>query len=140
MVLSNVMPDVTKLLVAFLRDQPEVVALCGAAASIRGSLQPSTAYPAVRVTRISDEPIVAHPFKVEAVRVQLDCWGGNNRQAERLAQAVRNVLTSRAWDHSNDEGTIIKAMPRGLSDLVDDSQTPPRERYVLEMEVWVRPI
>jgi hypothetical protein len=140
MALTQVMPDVVKLLVAFLRAQSEVVALCGAATSIRGALVANTVYPAVRVTRISDEPIVTQPFKVEAVRVQFDCWGGNNRQAERLGQAVRNVLMARGWDHSNDEGTILKVIPRGLSDVFDDSFEPGRERYIYEAEVWVRPI
>lgn len=139
MTLELVMPDVVKMMVAFLRAQPEVVALCGASASIRGRLEPNTVYPAVRITRIGDEPINEVPFIVEAVRVQFDCWGGNNRQAERLAQAVRNVVMARGINHANDEGVMTKAIPRGLSDLPDDSQVPARERYVLELEIWVRP-
>jgi hypothetical protein len=140
MVLQLVMPDVVKMAVAFLRAQPEVVALCGAPTSIRGKLIKNTVYPAVRITRISDEPVMVQPFYIEAVRVQFDCYGGNNRQAERLAQAVRNVLMHRAVNHQNDEGVIVKVVPRGMSDTPDETQTPARERYILELEMHVRPL
>jgi len=140
MALTLVMPDVVKMLVGFLRAQAEVTALCGAPGSIRGQLIKDTIYPAVRITRISDEPVMIQPFLIEAVRVQFDCWGGNNRQAERLAQAVRNVLMYRGLNYFNDEGIICRVVPRGLSDSPDDTQEPPKERYILEMEVHVRPI
>lgn len=140
MTLQLVMPDIVKMMVAFLRAQAEVVAECGSSTSIRGKLVKDTVYPAVRVTRITDEAIVVRPFYVEAVRVQFDCWGGNNRQAERLAQAVRAAITERGVNYSNAEGVVTKVVPRGMSDTIDDSQEPMRERYIVEIEVWVRPV
>lgn len=138
MTLQLVMPDVVKMLVAFLRAQPEVVALCGASASIRGKLVKNTVYPAVRVLRITSEPINQRPFVVESVRVQLECYGGNNRQAERLAQTCRAALAERAVGYGSAEGLITKVVPAGLNDLPDEAFTPARERYIAEVDIWMR--
>lgn len=140
MALALVMPDIVKLMVAFLRAQAEVTALTGNPLSIRGKLARNTVFPAVAITRITDEPVQERPFYIEAVRVQFDCWGGNNRQAERLAQAVRSSIMERALNHGNSEGFITKLVPRGMSDTPDDLFDPNKERYIVEIEIWVRPI
>ncbi len=140
MALTLLMPDIVKMMVAFLRAQSEVVAAAGGVTSIRGALGKDTPFPAVSVTRISDEVMVVRPYYVEAVRVQFDCWGGNNRQAERLAQAVRSSIMERGLNHGNSEGFITNVVPRGMSDTPDDTFDPDKERYIVEMEIWVRPI
>jgi len=139
MVLNLLMPDVVKMMVTFLRAQTEVVAAAGDPSSIRGKLVKDTVFPAVAITRITNEVIVEQPFYVEAVRVQFDCWGGNNRQAERLAQAVRASITERGVNYGNSEGVITRVVPAGMSDTPDDVFDPDKERYIVEMDIWVRP-
>lgn len=135
-----VMPDVSKMVITLLRASPAVQLLVGNGNdSIRGNLQPTTQFPAVRVTRITDETMVAHPHVLESVRMQIDCWGGNNRQAERLAQTCKAVLLD-STNYVNDEGIVTKVRSAGLSDQVDDTFTPARERYILDLDITVQPL
>jgi len=139
MTLGLVMPDVVKMLVGFYRAQPEVVALLGHPLSVRGKLAKDTQYPAIRIFRVTSQPVMAVPHYIEEAWVQLDCYGGNNRQAERLAQVARAALCENGHNYSNSEGVIVGVRPLTMSDQPDEGFTPPRERYVVEMAVRVRP-
>lgn len=134
-----VQPDVVKLVVAFLRAQTEVTALI-AAAQIRGQVGDNPTFPLVRVTRITDTGAVPEPPLLDQVQVQIDVWGGNNRQAERLAATIKAALVWRIPNHSNDEGVVTKAVTRGMSNSPDDAFTPPRERYIVLADLWTRPL
>lgn len=138
MTTETLMPDVVKMGVSFLRAQSEVTDLMGATTSARGRLDKNTQYPAVRVVRISSEPVHSRPFVVERVRVQFDCYGGNNREAERLAQNVRSTLIERAVGFSSDGGLVTKVIPVSMDDLADESFEPVKERYIVEMDIWVK--
>lgn len=140
MTLELVMPDTVAMLVTFCRAQSEIVALVAAPTSIRGKLDQGVPFPAVKVTRIASEPQTLKPLLLENVRMQFDCYGGNNRQAERLAQAIRSSLMERATGYANSEGIITRVEPSNLQDLPDESFEPTRERYILEMLVRVKPL
>jgi Protein of unknown function (DUF3168) len=135
----RVMPDVVRILVSFLRAQPEVVALVGD--NVRGELPPKQSFPAIRVTRIGSEPVVSLPHELDLVNVQLDVWGGNDRQAERLAAVVSALLTSDrlAPGYADDEGEIHHVRAGTFFGDVDDAMTPPRRRYVATFDLYVRP-
>lgn len=134
-----VMPDVVKLLVGFYREQYEMTALLPAT-QIRGQSGDDPTFPLVRITRISDTAFVAEPPILDQVVVQIDCWGGNNRQAERIAATAKATLAMRGPGYGNDEGWITKVVTQGMGNLPDEDYEPVRERYVLQMAVWVQPL
>ena len=135
---ETLMPDVVKLAVGFLRAQTEVTDLMGATTSARGRLDKNVQYPAVKVTRISSEPVHNRPFLVERVRMQFDAYGGNNREAERLAQNVRSTLMERGVGYEADGGWITKIIPVSMDDLPDEAFEPVKERYIVQMDIWVK--
>lgn len=132
-----VQPDIVKLVVGFLRAQSEVTDLVPAE-QIRGQVGDDPTFPLVRVTRITDTAAVESPPVLDAVTVQLDCWGGNNRQAERIAATCKAALVYRGPNYSNDEGVVTNVVTRGISNLPDDGFAPPRERYIAVLDVWTR--
>jgi Protein of unknown function (DUF3168) len=134
------MPDVTKLLVNFLRAQPEVVALLTDSKNVRGELPPEPTFPAVRVTRIGSQAVVSLPHELDVVNVQVDVWGGNDRQAERLAAVIQATLTQRlAPGYVDAEGEVHHVVAGNFFSDVDDSMTPQRRRYVATFDLYVRP-
>ncbi len=132
-------PDMTKLVVVYLRDQPEVTALLPAA-QIRGRVGDAPTFPLVRVTRITDTSVRETPPLLDQVQMQLDVWGGNNRQAERIAATCRAALVWRLPGYENDEGVVTHVVARGTSDQPDDAFSPPRQRYIVLVDIWARPI
>ncbi len=132
-----VQPDIVKMVVGFLRVQAEVTALIPAN-QIRGQLGNRPTFPLARVTRITDVALVAVPPILDRVTVQIDVWGGNNRQAERIAATMKAALVWRGTGYVNDEGVITGVDTAGLSNIPDDDFDPPRQRYVLDIDVYTR--
>lgn len=128
--------DAERLVSAFLRSDPDVTAVLGD--RVYTVLPTEATYPLVRLQRWGGEPVVDRPLVLDAARIQIDVWGDRKKQAHDLAQLVRAVLVERLpWGNSTD-GWLVRSLASGLRYLPDESFDPPRPRYAVEMEVFVR--
>jgi hypothetical protein len=134
------MPDVVKLVVSFLRAQPEVTALLPDPNNIKGQLPTSPSFPIVRVNRVASTSVLSHPNELDQVTVQLDVWGGNDRAAERIAATAKAALAERVIGYEAGEGHVANISNISVSGLPDETFDPPRRRYIVSFDLFTRPI
>lgn len=127
-------PDTEKLIGDYLRGESDITDLVGQRVS--GKHPRNTDTPWVKVTHISDEAITTRPLHVYEVRLQFDCYGGDDdatahEEASELARTLRQVL-SEAPDATH-TGAVISNVTYGpMSRVPDETFEPTRERFVLD--------
>src|SRR6478609_5033007 len=104
LVTVTLMPDVEYVLRDFLLAQSEVTDMT---TEIHKAQLPSgVTYPAVKLTRITGLALMESPQTFDQSRVQVDCFGGPQRTANRLAETIRQVVCQRMTNYQHVDGTI----------------------------------
>jgi len=147
MPIPNLLPDVELIVRDHLVGFAEVAAIVGtdAAGEVRVFTRlpdPPPAGPFVRLRRLPSPPVRARPLWLDAAAVQLDCYGGGQRQANRLAETVRAALDQLA-DGAVTEG-VATGVDQGAMGYLPDpdlltERGGARERYIVDVTVYTHP-
>lgn len=132
-------PDFEQICVQALLASPEVTAIVGQQV---GTRTPRTLNdPWVTVRLIDDLPAPrSSALHLVSALVQIDCYAGaerNSAQAEAslLARTCRSVLHDLAYGLQTAGPVVSKVKAGGIRALPDTDLEPPRERYLVEVEV-----
>jgi hypothetical protein len=133
------LPDAARLLMAYLRTVPEVVALAGQGVytAFPKQLDKGTAF--VLVQRIGGAPPVPRPLVVDEAAIQLDAYGGPQQRAHELVVTCRAALSELRGEQPNDTGNVCGVVVGALRYVPDETWTPPRPRYVSDLLVTCKP-
>lgn len=132
-------PDTEKIVGDYLRAESDITDLVGERVS--GKHPRNTSTPWVKLTQIGDTAITSRPLHLYEVRLQFDCYGGDDEataheEASEIARTVRQVL-SEAPD-STHTGAVISHVSFGpMSRVPDTGFEPDRERFVLDANVFI---
>ena len=128
--------DAERMVSAFLRESPEVVALVGD--------RVYTAFPAnagngplVIVQRFGGSPPFSQPLVLDEAELQVDAYGGSKVVAHELVATVRAVLST-LEGLARPEGVCSAVRFGALQWRPDETFTPSRPRYVADVTVHVR--
>ena len=130
------LPDVERLVSAFLRADARMVALVGERVYTAFPQQAGNA-PLLLVQRVAGEPPFSQPLVVDAAQLQLDAYGGTKLQAFELCATTRATLTE-LEDAVRPEGVITAVRFGALRWLPDETYTNPRPRYVFDVTLTAR--
>ena len=135
------LPDVARLLGAYLRTVPEVQAIVGDRVYTAFPKQLDDSAPFVLVQRTGGIPAVPRPLVVDTAEVQLDAYGGGQAIAHELVATCRAVLAELRGELElgTSAGNVCDVLPGALRFVPDETWTPPRARYVADFEVTVKP-
>jgi hypothetical protein len=136
----TLMPDVEYVLRDYLLASTDVT---GFTTEIhKAQLPPRVTWPAVKLTRIAGAAVIETPQTFDSSRVQVDCFGGPQRTANRLAETIRQVVNQMA-NYQHADGTITYAYsdpPIYQPDTtITGDQGGPRPRYVVDVTLTSRP-
>lgn len=134
----TLLPDAEQVLSAWLREQPELVAILGD--------RVYTAFPAKSgegalavIRRYGGEPPVARPLVLDEALLQVDCYAaessGGKAQAYDVAAVIRALCSERTTGANGNPSVRVGA----LRYVPDETFKPPRPRYVCDLTVFVRP-
>lgn len=137
------LPNVAALVTAFLRAQPEIVALVGD--RVVTELGKDQEYPAVRITQFTDRPTIPRPLVHTAATLQLEAFGGPKALAWKIAETARAALCARfngrqsyTVNGNPIEGRITGCDASGMRDLPDATFTPAKPRYLFTITAYAR--
>lgn len=133
-----ILPDVEQVVSAYLRRDPRTAALVGDRVYTAFPAKAGTA-PLVLVQRVGGVPPFSQPLVADAPVVQLDCYGGGKREANRLMETVRAALAVLEGT-VQPEGVIAGVRFGTAQYLPDETYRPPRPRYVLDVTVTTRAV
>lgn len=133
------LPDVSRLVSAYLRGVPEVVALVEQRVYTAFPKQLDKATPFVLVQRTGGLPVLARPLVVDTAVLQLDAYGGPQAQAHELVATCRAALAELQGEQPNASGNVCGVVVGALRYVPDETWTPPRPRYVSDLDVTVKP-
>ena len=129
--------DVERLVSAALRSSPAVTALVDQ--RVYTELPKRAEWPLVRLTRIGGGP-TATPAVLDAARLQFDAYGGSKAQARELAATIIGVIDAElVGEHDGGESTVTATRPGTLRYTPDPTFDPPKPRYIVDVQVYVRP-
>lgn len=129
--------DVERLLSAFLRAQDELVDLIDT--RVYTALPKDPVFPAVRITRIGGVPVTSLPLWLDSANVQVDVFGGAKATTQEIAETIRWLCSERMLG-LHDEGVVTKVRAGALRWLPDDTYTPAKNRFLIDMTVFTRPL
>jgi hypothetical protein len=133
------LPDVARLVSAYLRTVPEVAAIVGDRVYTVFPKQIG-GEPFVLVTRIGGTPVVGRPRVVERATMQLDAYGGPIALAYQLAETCLQALAELEGEQPDELGNVCDVVALVTHRYVpDETWKPPRPRYVSDFEVVVKP-
>lgn len=128
----DVLPDVPKLARAWLLTQTALTSLIGTRVSTRSP--GNIVYPYVTLQRIGGLPAESH--RLDAARIQVDCWAETEGTASRVARVSRAAL------HAMEGYTTAEAVCTGVDDdlglswLPDTQRTPPTPRFLFGVVIF----
>jgi hypothetical protein len=134
------LPDVERLVSAYLRAHVDVVELVGDRVyTAFPSGAGDDASPLVLVQRIGGTPPLSHPLVVDEAQVQVDAYGGG----KALAWEVLTTVLA-AFDELEGvvfaDGSSVSAVRQGAIRAADDDTfTPSRPRFVADVTLTTRP-
>jgi hypothetical protein len=134
------MLDAEAIVGAYLREDPSVK---GLEARVLGRTPDTTDKPWVRLTLI-DPKNVTGTRSVEhlvAYYLQLDCYAGRDGgqgEAFSLAKAVREALIALPTKSLSD-AVATDVVPLSMPRIPDEDLSPSRERYILDIEIYMHP-
>jgi len=134
-----VLPDVARLVSAYLRNDADVQALAGdrVYTAFPKQLDKSTTF--VLVQRIGGPPVLSRPLVVDLAVIQLDAYGGPQAAAHELVATCRAALVELVGEQPGDTGNVCGVVFGPLRYVPDETWKPPRPRYVCDLEVTVKP-
>jgi hypothetical protein len=133
------LPDVARLVSAYLRARAEVVALVEQRVYTAFPKQLDESKPFVLVQRIGGPPVLARPLVVDLAVLQLDAYGGPQAAAHELVATCRAVLVELQGEQPNASGNVCGVVNGPLRYVPDETWKPPRPRYVADLELTVKP-
>lgn len=131
------LPDVERLVSAYLRGHPDVVALVGDRVY---TAFPSEAggEPLLLVQRTGGTPPLSHPLVVDEAQLQVDAYGGRKVEAWELL-----TTTLAAFDELEGavlpEGSVSAVRQGAIRAQDDDTFTPSRPRFIAIVNLTTRP-
>ena len=138
--IGALLPDVSRLISAYLRSVPEVAAIVGDRVYTAFPKQLDKSTPFVMIQRTGGEPVVGRPRVVDRAFVQLDAYGGPQAQAHELAETCLAALSELSGEQPDNAGNVADV--RVIADrryVPDETWMPPRPRYVSDLEVTCKP-
>lgn len=133
----TLLPDVEKVISAYLRSRTEVTALVGD--RIYTEIPKTPTFPLVRLTRVGGAPITSRPLHIDQAIVQVDVFGGPKTQARLLAETCRHVL-SEAHEATHTGASVDDVVFGAFQWLPDPSFEPTKPRYSFDAAITVHPI
>jgi len=144
---TNLLPDLELLVRNYLAASAPIIALVGVDANAETQVYtrhpsppPAGAY--VRLVRLLSPPLRRSPLWLDAGAVQLDCYGGSQRTANRLAETVRQQLDALPAA-TLAEGVIAGVDHGAFGYLPDPDQLTARgnarERYIVGATIYAHP-
>jgi len=134
----TLLPDVERMMSAYLRTKTEVTDLVGQNVYTVVPKQAATKFPFVRLTRITGAPLFSRPLRFDQATIQVDCWGGSKQLAWQTAATIAALLTE-DFLGVHDEGVVVNVDINGLQDLPDTTYDPPQPRWLFDAVVTARP-
>jgi hypothetical protein len=134
-----ILPDVSRLVSAYLRTVPEVVALVGGRVYTAFPKQVAKSSSFVLVQRIGGPPVLSLPLVLDNAVLQLDAYGGPQAAAHELVATCRAALSELEGEQPNAGGNVTGVVIGALRYVPDETYKPPRPRYVSDLEVYVKP-
>ena len=129
------LPDAERLVSAFLRERPRMQALVGDRIYTAFPAQAGSG-PLLLIQRVGGVPPLSQPLVVDAAELQLDAYGGPKATAHELAATARAELTA-LEGLVRPEGVVSAVRFGVLSWQPDETYSPPRPRYLLDVTVTV---
>lgn len=137
-VLDPALPDAERLLVAFFLAQEEIVdAVDQRVFTVVPKVVPDD--PFIKVSRVAGAPVVSRPLMLDQALIQIDSYGGRKVVAHDNAELVRRVIHARILGR-HDLGVVTSFRFGSLSWLPDDAYPPGRPRYIVDVDLFVRPL
>lgn len=130
----ELLPDAEQVVSAFLRAHPRITALIGDRVYTVFPAQAGPE-PLLLLQRVGGEPPFSHPLVLDIAQLQMDAYGGPKKAANVLAATARAVLTE-LEDASYPEVASVRF--HSLRWVPDETFSPPRPRYVFDVDVAVR--
>lgn len=130
------MPDAEALLSAFLRDQASIEALV--AERVYTAVPKDPQFPLLMVRRVSGAPVGSRPLHLDAPLMQLDAYGGTKKVAQQIAETARDVI-ARSLEGVHAQGVVTGVSFGPMSWLPDGDYSPAKQRYVVDVTVFVHP-
>ena len=87
------------------------------------------------VRRWGGEPPVPRPLVLDLAELQADVYGGTKAQAWSVVATLRALAAERGTGGATGPTLIV----RTARFLPDETFNPPRPRYVLDLDCYVRP-
>lgn len=131
----QILPDVERLTVTWLRDQVEAAAIFDD--RIYTEIPNSPTWPLARITRVGGGP-TSRLARLDAAELQLDVWGGPKATAYDGFTTLLALMAGRMVG-THDLGVVSAVEVVSLRWLPDDSFTPARPRYSADVRVWLHP-
>lgn len=129
------LPDVERMVSAYLRGRPEVAALVED--RVYTVIPQGARFPLIRLWRFGGIPALASPLVLDTANLQVDAYGGPKSLAWQVLSTARAVLSDGlVGDYG--EGVIYGADFGTARYLPDDSFDPPKPRYLAEVTVYAR--
>lgn len=134
----QLLPDIEKLVAAFLRSQADVASLVSARVYTdrQGLAHPT--YPYVIVTRLGG--VGDYPHWKDEARLQIEAWYRDGSKPDTLTviRTVEAALQLLPGTHA--EGVVSGVQTAGPQWLPDPTSTPAIPRYLLNATVWSHPV
>jgi hypothetical protein len=131
------MPDVERLLSAWLREQIELTDLTDD--RIYTSVPSRPEFPLLRVYRLGGIPLLDQPLWIDDAFMQFDAWGGPKATAWEIAETTRALLASR-FVGVHPEGIVANVKLGELRYEPDAEYTPAKPRYLFTATIRVHPV
>lgn len=130
-----VIPDAERVVVDFLRDQPELAGPL--AGRIYTALPAQPDWPAVRVTRWGGWAAIWRPLWLDEAWCQVDVWGGTKAEASELARLMRALVGYRLVAEA--AGTVTAVRFGMLHDAPDTTYQPAKPHFRFDLSVMLHP-
>jgi hypothetical protein len=132
----DLLPDVERLVIDFLKAQAEVTTL--APGGIDTEIPKHPVWPLLRVRRVAGAS-TSRPRWVDRPVVQVEAYGGTRSEAHALADTTAAVLAARL-EGVHDAGVVTGVrFGTGPNPMPDSDYTPARPRWLFDVTVFIHP-
>ena len=131
------MVDVERLMSAWLRARPEIVAIVDD--RVVTETPNRVVFPFLRISQIGGAPVWSRPLWLDQAVIQLDAFGGPKVQARALMDAARSALAEDFLGAHPGVGVVTSVVFGDLSYIPDDLWEPPKPRWAATVAVYTHP-
>lgn len=132
----ELMPNVEALVSAFLRAQPEMIAIVDD--RIYTVLPGAVTYPAVRVNQYDEGNVTSRPLWAVRASIQIEAWGGSKDQAFSILATAQACISERI-EGVYSQGVVTGVEWGGRRDLPDPSFSPAKPRWMVSAYITAHP-